>query len=375
MVVLLGISQVFLFVVCLPSLVFVLLYRNNNLEDCGLSKHAAIVRYGLFYGAYKNETYYWELVITFRKISIIALSVFGPSMGTVRQTQMVLAVLLICISLEIAGDPYKLVDESFRILGRLEIASLFVQWSTMWGGSMIFASQDPQSQGFVMFLSVIIAIENIVLLVWSFMQFVAAYKSESDAEKARELEEELAANGGFNVKRETLLDIVHDKTRWIQLQLSGKETTQRRLRSRTVSSKNLTNQTNLNPLEGIQLSTFDDNVTKRGGGGGSSRNEDREEENAARVGDQRSPGMQPPPTAPTRRQQRSVLLGDTLHLPESLAVGRGEASSGGLSNDNDASETLRKQRVKSLNARKKGMIHKNPMQKKNTSRLPTGLNI
>ena len=77
-----------------------------------------IVRYGLFYGAYKDESYYWELVITFRKISIIALSVFGPAMGTERQTQMVLAVLFICISLEIAGDPYKLVDESFRILGR-----------------------------------------------------------------------------------------------------------------------------------------------------------------------------------------------------------------------------------------------------------------
>merc|ERR1712166_822826 len=83
-----------------------------DLEDGSLTKHATIVRYGLFYGAYNEETYYWELVITFRKISIIALSVFGPAMGTERQTQMVLAVLFICISLEIAGDPYKLVDEN-----------------------------------------------------------------------------------------------------------------------------------------------------------------------------------------------------------------------------------------------------------------------
>jgi hypothetical protein len=84
MVVLLGISQVFLFVVCLPSFVFVLLRRNLILADgsSGLSKHVTIVRYGLFYFGFKVEVYYWELVITFRKISIIALSVFGPGLGT-----------------------------------------------------------------------------------------------------------------------------------------------------------------------------------------------------------------------------------------------------------------------------------------------------
>ena len=84
MVFLLGLTQVLLYVVLLPSLVFVLLRRNNvKLLDgsSGLSKHVTIVRYGLFYGAYKDETYYWELVITFRKISIIALSVFGPALG------------------------------------------------------------------------------------------------------------------------------------------------------------------------------------------------------------------------------------------------------------------------------------------------------
>ena len=80
MVFLLGLSQVLLFVVCLPSIVFVLL-RRNNIDGAGLTKHATIVRYGLFYGAYKAESYYWELVITFRKISIIALSVFGSFLG------------------------------------------------------------------------------------------------------------------------------------------------------------------------------------------------------------------------------------------------------------------------------------------------------
>ena len=131
LVLLLGLSQLFAYVIGLPVLVLVFLHRNKNLDEEGLEKHATIVRYGLFYGAYKESTYYWEIVLTARKIMIVALSVFGPGLGTERQAQMVLAVLLVCISLEIAGDPFKLINDRFRILGRLEIATLFVQWATM----------------------------------------------------------------------------------------------------------------------------------------------------------------------------------------------------------------------------------------------------
>ena len=211
MLVCLGIPQVLAFVIGLPVLVLVLLRRNNAVTDSahselsrklsqltrtssrwgvmddtcigtdssemgaatrGLNNHATIVRYGLFYGAYKESAYYWEVVITLKKIAIVALSVFGPSLGTERQAQMVLAVLLVCISLEIAGDPYKMVSERFAILRRLEIATLFVQWSTFWCGTMIFASDDQESEGFVEFLSVIVALLNSLMLIWLIVQFL-----------------------------------------------------------------------------------------------------------------------------------------------------------------------------------------------------------
>ena len=239
------------------------------------------------------------LFFSFLFSSFFFFSLFA---GTDRQAQMVLAVLLVCISLEIAGDPYKLVDDSFRILGRLEITSLFVQWSTMWGGSMIFASQDKKSQGFVMFLSIIIAVANITLLAWSFMLFAAAYKSESDAERARELAVELAANGGVVRKRDTFVDIVKDKRRWVQSRLTSKKTIQKNLRSRTVSSKDVRNQTNVNPLDGIEMATMNNQGSDDDGNG----NEDQGEGAAAsRVEEenQMSPGMQPPPPAPIRRNE------------------------------------------------------------------------
>ena len=125
---------------------------------------------------------------------------------------------------------------------------------------MIFASQDKESEGFVMFLSIVIALANIVLLAWSFKLFVVAYKNESDAERARELEAELAANGGIVVQRDTFLDILNDKRRWVQSRLSSKATRQARTRSRTVDSSDPRNQSRENPLTdnstGIELPTI-----------------------------------------------------------------------------------------------------------------------
>jgi len=190
MVLLLGVSQLLAFVLGLPILVLLFLRRNKYLdsddqENGGLKKHATIVRYGLFYEAYKEDTYYWEIVITWRKIMIVALSVFGGEMGIERQVQSVLAVLLVCISLEIAGDPFQLITNRFRILGRLEKATLFVQWATMWCGSMIYASQDRASKGFVMFLSFVVAVLNIGMLLWLGVRLLLECNQERQEQKRK----------------------------------------------------------------------------------------------------------------------------------------------------------------------------------------------
>ena len=78
----LGIAQLLAYVIGLPLLVLFLLRRNKWMDaGTGLQKHVTIVRYGLFYGAYKEKAYYWEIVLTMRKVVIIALSVFGPGIG------------------------------------------------------------------------------------------------------------------------------------------------------------------------------------------------------------------------------------------------------------------------------------------------------
>ena len=229
MVLLLGVTQLLVFVIGLPVLVLVFLRRNKQLDGGGLRKHATIVRYGLFYGAYKESAYYWEIVLTARKIMIVALSVFGPGLGTERQAQMVLAVLLVCISLEIAGGPFKLVNDRFRVLSRLEIATLFVQWATMWSGSMIFASQDPGSKPFVVFLTVIVAIVNVGMLVWLVAQFFSEYAHEQKEEAAKK-----GGEGSTLVKM--LASARHSIQRWRFKRMTPEEQ-QRAIRRRTIEAK------------------------------------------------------------------------------------------------------------------------------------------
>ena len=79
-VILLGFGQLFAYVIGLPLLLLWFLHRNRE----GLHLHVTQVRYGLFYSAYENERYYWEIVLLSRKIIIVALTLFGPILGTLR---------------------------------------------------------------------------------------------------------------------------------------------------------------------------------------------------------------------------------------------------------------------------------------------------
>ena len=107
--------------------------------------------------------------------------------STERQVQAVLAVLLICISFEIAGKPFHLVNKRFQVLGRLELSTLFVQWATMWSGSMIYASQDAASKDFVIALTVIAGGLNIGMLIWLILQLLVecANEKHEDAQKSK----------------------------------------------------------------------------------------------------------------------------------------------------------------------------------------------
>merc|ERR1711865_332751 len=179
-----GVGQLIVYTFGLPMLVFIFLWRNRN----NLQNQIPMTRYGLFYGAYKSDRFYWEVVITARKVSIVMLSVFGPAMGPILQAQVALLIFLICIVAEIYGDPYSEPTEEHKLLRRMELGSLLAQWWTMWSGLVIF--QLGETSVMAMTLTVLVVGGNALLLLWSLYQFVRAKIRESKEEKRLKLERE-----------------------------------------------------------------------------------------------------------------------------------------------------------------------------------------
>eukprot|EP00946_MAST-07B_sp_MAST-7B-sp1_P004566 g4566.t1 len=162
MTLLLGLPQLFLYVLGLPLLILKFLKRNR----AHLFKNpVALTRWGLFFKGYKEDRYYWELVITLRKVCVVALSVFGRELGVQRQSLVVILILLACIILEIVGQPFKEVTKSHRILKWLEITALLVEFGTLWCGLMIFQS-GPKSEGMNVFMTICVVAANIGLTLW-----------------------------------------------------------------------------------------------------------------------------------------------------------------------------------------------------------------
>ena len=190
------------------------------------------------------------LLIVFLTFHFYSTLFFLSLHSTERQVQAVLAVLLICISFEIAGNPFYLVNDRFRILGRLELSTLFVQWATMWCGSMIYASQDSDSEGFVIFLTILVATMNIGMLIWLVVRLLMECVRESQ-EDATENATTSGSEGG-KIKR-IMSDLQMSVQRWRDARVS-EETLQARIRQRTIEASNdINNMSCENPAVHIEM--------------------------------------------------------------------------------------------------------------------------
>ena len=174
MVFLIGLPQL-CYVLGLPLLVLKFLKRNQ----ADLFKNPVVLtRWGLFFKGYKENRYYWELVITARKVCVVSLSVFGQELGVQRQSLVVLLLLLVCVVLEIVGQPFREVTESHGILRKLEMSALLVEFGTLWCGLMIFQS-GPKSEGMNVFMTICVVTVNIGLMLWFLFVLFRAYAREN----------------------------------------------------------------------------------------------------------------------------------------------------------------------------------------------------
>ena len=150
-----GITQILLYAIGLPMLMFVFLHRHQH----ELKKPVVKFRYGLFFSGFRKETYYWEVVVALRKQSTVVLAVFGPNMGTNMLAHVALLVLLIQILVQLIGHPYTVNQQILQIL---DLASMIICWLTMWSGFFFLGAKKEWDKSLLILLTLTILLINVL---------------------------------------------------------------------------------------------------------------------------------------------------------------------------------------------------------------------
>ena len=157
-VIFVGITQIVLYAVGLPVLVFVFLWRHR----VELNKPVVKFRYGLFFAGFRQEKYYWECVVALRKESTVLLAVFGPQMGIPMLAHVALLVFQVQILVQLIGHPY---DARQMKLQVLDVTSIVICWGTMWSGFFFYSPRPPSQKPALEFLTVLVVLVNVMYML------------------------------------------------------------------------------------------------------------------------------------------------------------------------------------------------------------------
>lgn len=92
-------------------------------------------QFSFLHKGYTSVHFYWEFIILYRKVALIAVSVFFSLVSTVTQAISVLAVILVYMSLQVRYKPY--LSPTYH---RLELKSLVTSLLTLYIGLYFQAS-------------------------------------------------------------------------------------------------------------------------------------------------------------------------------------------------------------------------------------------
>jgi hypothetical protein len=124
----------------------------------------------MLFSSFRDERYFWEIVIVFRKVGIVALSVFGSLIHPHVQALYVMLLIHICLGAEVGGSPYSVDEVRFRrhkLLPRLEFATLMMLCLTIWAGLVMFQLDEGggNDRGQREFWTVLLIVGNCVYML------------------------------------------------------------------------------------------------------------------------------------------------------------------------------------------------------------------
>ncbi|CDW73142.1 UNKNOWN [Stylonychia lemnae] len=162
----------------IPAFALILLMRNRKIilqieSSQNLSKadkwtiKRIKTRLGFLFNGYKIKTFYWEIVILYRKILIVMITVFLSSISPETQVLVGLIVILISILLQVKFRPYYT-----STLNTMESYSLLVSAVTLYSGMFYITGKYykyMENDGVKWFFLICIALPNAIFLgYWTY---------------------------------------------------------------------------------------------------------------------------------------------------------------------------------------------------------------
>ena len=153
-----GMPMLLLYTVLVPLGIMLRLYKAGTAR---LTHPSLLLRYGLMHSGYREEKYWWELVVLVRKYLVIAASTFLIS--DINQLQMVLGVLILALHLHDENSPF-----GEQELHRIEMLSLLLLTLVLWSGLYFSSSShlcDTSQRGWCVMLVLVVIFSNIVYIM------------------------------------------------------------------------------------------------------------------------------------------------------------------------------------------------------------------
>ena len=125
------------------------------------------IRLGFLYTGYIVSRYYWEFVIMYRKMVIIAMAVFLTSVSPSFQALGVLLVLMVSLVVHVYSSPYNV-----NVLNQLEKRSILVSAVTLYCGLFYMTEQLGYASQMALFVAIVMV--NLYFLVTWFTHLCRA---------------------------------------------------------------------------------------------------------------------------------------------------------------------------------------------------------
>jgi hypothetical protein len=153
-----GITQIILYAVGMPLIVYIFLWRHRH----ELDKPVVKFRYGLFFAGFRQEKYYWECIVALRKESTVILAVFGPQMGVAMLAHVALLVFMVQVLVQLVGSPYGAENKKLQVL---DVGAICICWGTMWSGFFFYTPRPPEQKYALMVLTMVVVLVNIFYML------------------------------------------------------------------------------------------------------------------------------------------------------------------------------------------------------------------